>query len=70
MRIDVNHEKKIVSIWLTNAEKNHQAIAHQLNGLYKQYKDQKYLVAVFKSGNGDLSSYTSDLICYNCKKLA
>ncbi len=70
MKIDVKDDKKTVSIWLTNEEKNDPSVSETLKPLFKQYKDKNYLVAVFKSGEGNMSDLTSDLICYNRKKIA
>lgn len=58
----------MVEIWLTNSEKNDPKVHEQLNLLYAKYKE--YFVAVFKSGEGNLNELTSDLICYNRKKIA
>ncbi len=70
MRIDVKDERKIVSIWLSSEEKNDPAIKQSLKSIYKEFKEKKYTVAVFKSGDRDLAEYTSDLVCYNRKKMA
>lgn len=46
------------------------ALRERLKPLYQKYKAQKYLVAVFESGDRDLADATSDLLCYNRKRLA
>lgn len=60
---------KTMEIWLTHAESQDAALQAQLNPLYKAYKAQGYTVAVFHSGAQDLATVTSDLLCYNRKRL-
>lgn len=69
MEIHVKSDSKLVEIWLTNAEKQDTAIREKLKPLYQAYKEKKYLVAVFESGEGDLATATSDLLCHNRKRL-
>lgn len=70
MEITVRDDRKTVEIWLTNEEKQDSSLRQQLKPLYKEYHDKKYLVAVFQSGSRELADATSDLICYNRKRLA
>ena len=70
MIMNVNDDQKIVEIWLTNAEKQDAVVAEQLKPIYQEYKEKKYLVAVFQSGGRDLCEATADLLCYNRKRLA
>ena len=69
MEIHVKSDSKLVEVWLTNAEKQDTAIREKLKLLYRAYKEKKYLVAVFESGEGDLANATSDLLCYNRKRI-
>ena len=59
-----------MEVWLTNQEKQDEALQKQLEHLYQQYGKKKYFVVVFKSGNQDLVEETSALLCYNRKRLA
>ena len=70
MEINVRDDNKIVEIWLTSAEKRDNALRESLKPLYAKYAQQKYLVAVFQSGERELTDATSDLLCYNRKRLA
>ena len=63
--MNVNDSGKIVEIWLTNQEKTDTALQNNLKQLYKKYKDKKYLVAVFESGERDLFEGTRDLLLHN-----
>lgn len=70
MKICMNEDKKIVEIWLTNAEREDAQLRDSLNPLFKEYKIRKYTVAVFLSGKGDLFEGMRDLIIHNRKVLA
>ena len=70
MEIAVHDDRKIVEIWLSNAEKNDAALRKELEPIYKKYHQQKYQVAVFESGNGDLYQSTLALLRYNRKRSA
>ncbi len=61
---------KIVEVWLTNAEKDDPEVHESLKPLYKEYKEKKYLVAVFMSGTQDLYELTRDLLIYNRRRMA
>ncbi len=69
MEMNVREDKKIVDIWLTNAEKNDPVLREGLNDIYKKYKEKKYLVAVFESGEKDLYQGTLDLLAYNKRRI-
>ena len=47
MEMIVKDERKLVEIWLTNAEKADPVLRAGLQGIYDTYKKKKYLVAVF-----------------------
>lgn len=70
LEISVNKEDHIVEFWLTNAEKNDAVLRELLKPQYKAWKAKKYLPVVYKSGERDLCEATSDLLCYNRKRLA
>lgn len=68
--MDIREQSKVVELWLTNEEKNDPALRESLKPIYKQYREQKYLVAVFLSGGEDLYQQTRDLLLYNRQRLA
>lgn len=70
MEIHLNQTKKLAEVWLTNADQKNSQLQEQLKSMYKNYKKQGYLVAVFRSGSQDLYRQTADLLCYNRKQLA
>ena len=70
MEMNVRDDKKIVEIWLTNAEKVDPILREGLKDVYAKYKAKKYLVAVFESGGDDLYENTRDLLLYNRRRSA
>ena len=50
MRTQIDHEKKQVIVWLTNAEQTDEAQRQELQRLYREYGAKKYMVAVFQIG--------------------
>ena len=70
MEISINDERRTVEVWLSNEEKSNSAVRQRLKALYTEYAEKKYTVAVFMSGSQDLYSLTSDLLCYNRKRIA
>ena len=70
MEINVKDDKKLVEIWLTNAEKNDAALRNSLKSIYSSYSEKKYTVAVFESGHGDLYQSALALLKHNKKRSA
>lgn len=66
----MNEKQHIVEFWLTNTEKNDAALHQLLKLQYKKWKSENYLPVVFESGERGLYEATSDLLCYNRKRLA
>lgn len=70
MEININKERRIVDVWLSTQESCDPVLKERLGLLYQIFAAQKYLVAVFRSGERDLVQSTSDLLCYNRKRIA
>lgn len=70
MEFRIRDDKRIVEIWLTNEEKKNESIRKSLNAIYKRYQKEKYTIAVFESGKGDLYSSILELLRYNQKHTA
>ncbi len=73
LEINVNDRQKLVQIWLTNAEKTDSRLQADLQLIYTGYKEKKYTVAVFYSGEQELYPSVRDLLIYNkrrCSELA
>ena len=70
MQIDVHEDKKLVCVWLTNDESANAAVDEKLKPLYEKYRQKKYTVTVYRSGNQDLGELTGALLRYNRKLFA
>lgn len=70
MEISISKESKTVTVWLSTHEARDPILKERLGLLYQIFAAQKYLVAVFRSGEWDLVQSTSDLLCYNRKRIA
>ncbi len=70
MEVNVRDDKQLVEIWLTNAEKKDPALREGLKDIYEKWKQKKYMVAVFESGEKDLYQGTLDLLAYNKRRCA
>lgn len=68
--MEISEESKIVELWLTREEKDDLTFRESLKPMYQKYKEQKYLVAVFLSGEDDLYQQTRDLLLYNRQRHA
>ena len=68
--MNINDERKLVTIWLKSDEKDDPEFTKNLKPIYRQFGDKKYTVCVFKSGGEDLAENTSALLRYNRKKQA
>ena len=54
--MNVHHDKKTVDIWLTRSEARDDNFRKSLEPYYQQFKEKKYFVSVFESGERDLFS--------------
>ena len=70
MEITTNDDTRIVSIWLTNAEKRNPILQRELKHFAAQNKARKYKTAVFLSGDRDLTDVTQSLLLHNRRKNA
>lgn len=70
MEIHVRDGSKLVEVWLTNSEKQNIELRERLKPLYREYKEKDYLVAVFESGEQDLTELTSSLLCDHRRRTA
>ena len=70
MEVNVLDDRKIVEIWLTREGKKNESIKKTLKPMMKKYKEEKYMVVLFESGEQDLAEMTSALLIYNRKRIA
>ena len=65
LEINIDDDKRIVSVWLTKAEKADDNFRQSLKPFYQKYHNRKYKVAVYLSGEGDLLESTKALLLHN-----
>lgn len=70
MEMNVMDDKKLVTVWLTNADQKNLRVEAALQDIYREYEEKKYFVTVFKSGRENLYDCTLDLLRYNRKRSA
>ena len=70
MEIDINVITKRVSIWLTHAESKDVQLQSSLKPLYREFKAERFLVAVYESGTEDLEELTKYLLEFNAERIA
>ena len=70
MEIIQDDAKKLVQVWLTRQEGEDSAVQERLQPMYAQWKQQKYMVAVFHSGQENLKENTLALLAYNKRRSA
>ena len=70
MELNIDNEARTVEIWLNRKEKQDPALRRQLRVLCRAFAEEKYLAAVYQSGDRDLAQLTGDLLCYNRKRIA
>lgn len=70
MKIEIDHQAMITTVWLTRAEQEDPGIQAQLDRLYADCRMKKHTVAVFRSGGHNLCRETSALLCHNRRQSA
>jgi len=63
LEMTVRDDRKLVEIWLTNAEKNDPKIQEGLKDIYDKYRNTKYTVAVFQSGKATYTKTPATCCC-------
>lgn len=70
MRVEIRPQSRTVELWLTREERDDPDFREGLKPVYRQYKAQNYLVAVFLPGREELYGQTRDLLLSNRRRLA
>ena len=65
MEVVIDDKERRVEIWLNRAEKEDEVLRKWLKGFCAKYKDMKYMVAIFNSGEQDLFVNIRDLLLHN-----
>lgn len=56
MKLDVNEKNKTIMLWCYNKENPNTNIPKNIENTIKQYKQKKYRVCIFQSGNEDIKN--------------
>ena len=70
MQVEILEDKKLVCLWLTRAESAEAGLRERLKPLCEEYREKKYMVAVYRSGDQELREVTGALLRYNRNLLA
>jgi len=70
MEININDNTKTAEFWLTRNESDNPDFRKNIKPLCKEFSSKKYFVAIFMSGDKELFEQTSNLLCYNKKRIA
>lgn len=70
MQVEFLDEQKLVCVWLTRAESAEAGLRERLKPLCEEYREKKYMVAVYRSGDQELREVTGALLRHNRKLLA
>lgn len=70
MEIEINHQSKLATVWLSQAERDNPAVNARLDALCRDCKSKKYMVAIFQSGSQELTDQTSGLLIHNRRRAA
>ncbi|MEM1484923.1 hypothetical protein V6615_08575 [Oscillospiraceae bacterium PP1C4] len=65
MEIYKDDNERVVEIWLRREEADDQVLRELLKPKIAAYKRQKYLVAIYESGTGDLKEGIKALLQHN-----
>jgi len=68
LEITTNDETRVVSVWLTNAEKERPSVRQEVSRIAAQNRARKYKTAVYLSGDRDLTDLTQSLLLHNRRK--
>ena len=66
----MHNDRKIIEIWISRDEQQNTLLLESLKPIYAAYKELKFTVAVFLSGNLVLYECAHDLLIYNRRKQA
>lgn len=65
MRVSINENSKIIALWLNNEENIETNLPKNVIEIIEKYKNEKYKVCMYQSGQEDLKSNFLQLILNN-----
>ena len=65
MKINVNEKEKIVALWFNSQENPEQNLPTNIEKEIENYKQKKYRICMYQSGNEDIKNNLLNLILNN-----
>lgn len=65
LKIDVNEENKVVALWFNNNENPQENLPINIEKQIEIYKQKKYKICMYQSGNDDIKVNFLNLILNN-----
>lgn len=65
MKIDINEKAKVVALWFTNQENPQENLPINIEKEIEIYKQKKYKICIYQSGNDDIKINLLNLILNN-----
>lgn len=65
MKINVNDKEKVVALWFTSQENPKQNLPTNIEKEIENYKQKKYRICMYQSGNDDIKTNLLNLILNN-----
>lgn len=69
MRIAINKDSKIVALWLNSQENLQMNVPINIKNEIEEYKQKKYKVCIYQSGNEDLKKNLLNLVINNAENI-
>lgn len=65
MKIDVNEQSKVVSVWFSHQENPQENLPTNIEKEIEKYRKKKYRICMYQSGNDDIKKNLLNLILNN-----
>lgn len=65
MKINVNEKDKVLALWVTNQENPSQDLPKNIEKEIEKYREKKYRICIYQSGNEDIKTNLLNLILNN-----
>lgn len=65
MKVNINEKNKIVALWLNNQENWQTNLPENIERIIEEYKQKKYRICIYQSGNDDVKTNFLQLILNN-----
>ena len=65
LQVNINEKEKIVELWLTSKENAQANLPQNIEKLIEKYKEKKFRVCMYQSGNEDIKINLLNLLLNN-----